>query len=126
MQQGDQQICKARHRSNPSTMFGRSISQGTNATAADSTFKRRILEEGKVPNPNPDIMLKNVDVRELAKACNGFHISNQIGKGGFGVVYRGRWNGQDIAVKRIKDERKKPGILYPYLLHICYCLCAKK
>ena len=40
---------------------------------------------------------------------NNFHISNQIGKGGFGVVYRGRWNGQDIAVKRIKDERKNPG-----------------
>ena len=100
---------KSRHRSQPSTNFGRSLSQGANTTVADSTFKKRILEEGKVPNPNPDIMLKNLDVRELAQACNNFHISNQIGKGGFGVVYRGRWNGQDIAVKRIKDERKNPG-----------------
>ena len=89
----------------------RSESQGTNVTVAESTFKKRILEEGKVSSPNPDIMLKNVDLRELAEACNDFHISNQIGKGGFGVVYRGRWNGQDIAVKRIKDERRRPGKL---------------
>ena len=99
---------KSRHKSQPST-FMRSESQGTNLTIADSTFKKRILEEGKVSSPNPDIMLKNVDVRELSEACNDFHISNQIGKGGFGVVYRGRWNGQDIAVKRIKDERRIPG-----------------
>ena len=108
----DQQLLnvnKSRHRSQPSTNLGRSLSQGTNTTVADSTFKKRLLEEGKVPNPNPDIMLKNLDVSELAKACNDFHISTQIGKGGFGVVYRGRWNGQDIAVKRIKDDRKKPG-----------------
>ena len=100
---------KSRYRSQPSNTFVRSESQGTNATLAESTFKKRILEEGKVSSPNPDIMLNNVDVRELAQACNGFHISNQIGKGGFGIVYRGRWNGQDIAVKRIKDERKRPG-----------------
>ena len=97
---------KSRHNSQPSNYL-RSESQGTNITVAESTFKKRILEEGKVMCPNPDIMLKNVALRELADACNDFHISNQIGKGGFGVVYRGRWNGQDIAVKRIKDERKK-------------------
>ena len=55
------------------------------------------------------LMLINISLRELSHACNDFHISNQIGRGGFGEVYRGRWNGQDIAVKRIKDERRRPG-----------------
>ena len=100
---------KPRHRSQPSNTFNRSESQGTNATVAESTFKQRMLQDSKVPSNNPEIMLTNVDVRKLAQACNDFHISNQIGKGGFGVVYRGRWNGQDIAVKRIKDERKRAG-----------------
>lgn len=102
---------KFRHKSQPSSTLMRSESQGTNATIAESTFKKKILTEGKVSCPNPDIMLKNVDVEELRNACKGFHISSQIGKGGFGVVYRGRWNGQDIAVKRIRDERKRPGMI---------------
>lgn len=99
---------KSRHNSQPSG-FLRSDSQGTNATVGESTLKKRMLEEGKVRCQNQDIMLKNVSLRELSDACNDFHISSQIGKGGFGVVYRGRWNGQDIAVKRIKDERRRPG-----------------
>ena len=28
-------------------------------------------------------------------------VHEQIGKGGFGVVYRGTWRGLDVAIKRI-------------------------
>ena len=35
-----------------------------------------------------------------------FHYSNQIGKGGFGEVYKGRRNHQDIAVKRIRSDKR--------------------
>ena len=60
-----------------------------------------------IPMPNPELMLRNVSFQELADACNKFSPSNLIGKGGFGEVYIGRWNGQRIAVKRIREDRRR-------------------
>ncbi|KAF6163972.1 hypothetical protein GIB67_011663 [Kingdonia uniflora] len=42
---------------------------------------------------------------KLATATNGFHLSNKLGKGGFGTVYKGKFsNGQEIAVKRLSKS----------------------
>ncbi|XP_059439287.1 G-type lectin S-receptor-like serine/threonine-protein kinase At1g11330 [Corylus avellana] len=42
------------------------------------------------------------NLQELASATNNFHLSNKLGQGGFGPVYRGKLlDGQDIAVKRL-------------------------
>ena len=41
-----------------------------------------------------NLFFANVPFEELYKACKGFHISQQIGKGGFGEVYKG--NGVDV------------------------------
>jgi interleukin-1 receptor-associated kinase 4 len=35
----------------------------------------------------------------LALACNGFSPKNLIAKGGYGEMYRGQWQNQDVAVK---------------------------
>ena len=53
-----------------------------------------------------DMNLPNVPFEELRACCNNFN--HQLGKGGFGEVYKGRRNCNDIAVKRIrKDKRVK-------------------
>ncbi|XP_022139811.1 G-type lectin S-receptor-like serine/threonine-protein kinase SD1-13 isoform X2 [Momordica charantia] len=42
------------------------------------------------------------DFEELAIATNNFDLSNQLGQGGFGPVYKGKLlNGQEIAIKRL-------------------------
>ncbi|XP_039683878.1 G-type lectin S-receptor-like serine/threonine-protein kinase At1g11330 [Medicago truncatula] len=42
------------------------------------------------------------DFEKLATATNNFHLSNKLGQGGFGIVYKGKLqDGQEIAVKRL-------------------------
>ncbi|KAK9714794.1 hypothetical protein RND81_06G120600 [Saponaria officinalis] len=42
------------------------------------------------------------EFRKLADATNGFSEINKLGRGGFGSVYKGKWeDGQEIAVKRL-------------------------
>ncbi|WJX76230.1 non-specific serine/threonine protein kinase [Trifolium repens] len=42
------------------------------------------------------------DFEKLATATNNFHLSNKLGQGGFGPVYKGKLqDGQEIAVKRL-------------------------
>ena len=51
-----------------------------------------------------NLFFANVPFEELRKCCNNFN--NQIGKGGFGEVYKGRRNCNDIAVKRIRGDKR--------------------
>lgn len=62
-----------------------------------------------VPNGDSEFMLKNIKFQDLEQACHGFRREPGIliGRGGFGEVFRGRWNGQDVAVKRILEEKRK-------------------
>ena len=48
--------------------------------------------------------LSNVPFEELKICCNNF--DTQIGKGGFAEVYKGQRNCNDIAVKRIRGDRR--------------------
>ncbi|XP_031250841.1 cold-responsive protein kinase 1-like isoform X2 [Pistacia vera] len=46
--------------------------------------------------------------KELRKATEDFHLSNKIGRGGFGTVYKGVLkNGKQIAVKTLSAESKQ-------------------
>lgn len=48
--------------------------------------------------------LRRYTFKELRVATDHFNTKNILGKGGFGVVYKGRLNnGTVVAVKRIKD-----------------------
>ncbi|RDX92699.1 G-type lectin S-receptor-like serine/threonine-protein kinase, partial [Mucuna pruriens] len=47
-----------------------------------------------------ELLLLNLE--RLATATNNFHLSNKLGQGGFGPVYKGKLqDGQEIAVKRL-------------------------
>ncbi|QCE05180.1 Protein kinase [Vigna unguiculata] len=45
-------------------------------------------------------------LKELLSATRNFHSSNKLGKGGFGMVYKGTLNGKDVAVKRISKNSR--------------------
>ncbi|KAM3396146.1 G-type lectin S-receptor-like serine/threonine-protein kinase [Capsicum galapagoense] len=52
-------------------------------------------------NCSEEFEIPLVDLSTIAKATNNFSIDNQIGEGGFGPVYKGLLEGQEIAVKRL-------------------------
>ena len=53
---------------------------------------------------NQTFLLRNVLFSEIEEACNGWR--EILGAGGFGEVYKGLWNGQNIAVKRLRNDKK--------------------
>ncbi|MCL7036169.1 hypothetical protein MKW94_022844, partial [Papaver nudicaule] len=80
-----------------------------------SCFRSSILERRRSPaNDLRDITgplpgnIKVFTYRELRSATNNFHISNKIGKGGFGTVYKGVLrNGNQVAVKALSAESRQ-------------------
>ncbi|KFK25062.1 hypothetical protein AALP_AA8G061600 [Arabis alpina] len=43
-------------------------------------------------------------LRELKRATGNFSPDNKLGQGGFGMVFKGKWEGRDIAVKRVSEK----------------------
>ncbi|KAK4587732.1 hypothetical protein RGQ29_018938 [Quercus rubra] len=69
-----------------------------------------LFNRGEAHKTLPSDNLNQVKVQELplfnfeklASATNNFHLSNKLGQGGFGSVYKGKLSdGQEIAVKRL-------------------------
>ncbi|KAL1196900.1 putative L-type lectin-domain containing receptor kinase S.5 [Cardamine amara subsp. amara] len=46
-------------------------------------------------------------LRELKRATGNFSPENKLGQGGFGMVFRGKWEGIDIAVKRVSEKSRQ-------------------
>ncbi|KAK8349430.1 hypothetical protein V6Z12_A06G140500, partial [Gossypium hirsutum] len=52
--------------------------------------------------------LQVLDFENLAAATNNFDPANKLGKGGFGVVYKGKFqDGQEVAVKRLSRASRQ-------------------
>jgi len=86
---------------------------GTTAAATSmSRLKQRMPSGVPLPSASQDgdnILLNNIDFDELKACCGGFDREKEgvlIGRGGFGEVFRGRLHGQDVAVKRISEEKR--------------------
>ncbi|KAK6934362.1 Bulb-type lectin domain [Dillenia turbinata] len=79
--------------------------------------KREVISLGKMgsgmgrdgsESHKDDLELPLLDFDDIAEATGYFSISNKLGEGGFGPVYKGSFSdGQEIAVKRLsKDSRQ--------------------
>ncbi|KAL0399325.1 UNVERIFIED_CONTAM: G-type lectin S-receptor-like serine/threonine-protein kinase [Sesamum radiatum] len=81
--------------------------------------------EGHEEGREKDLELPTFDFLKVAQATNGFSVSNKVGEGGFGPVYRGKLeDGKEIAVKRLSrtslqglDEFKNEVICIAKLQH---------
>uniref|UniRef100_A0A803LFR7 non-specific serine/threonine protein kinase n=1 Tax=Chenopodium quinoa TaxID=63459 RepID=A0A803LFR7_CHEQI len=49
---------------------------------------------------------KQLKLKDLKAATGNFNRKNELGGGGFGIVYKGNLEGQFVAVKRVKDTPK--------------------
>ncbi|XP_022927522.1 G-type lectin S-receptor-like serine/threonine-protein kinase At4g27290 [Cucurbita moschata] len=59
---------------------------------------------GKIHSQEKEVEMPIYDFRTIEIATNSFSLSNKIGEGGFGPVYKGKLScGQEIAVKRLAE-----------------------
>ena len=71
-----------------------------NARPRNRRSSERILHR----DPNKTFLLRNVPFSEIEEACHRW--SDILGVGGFGEVYKGTWNGQNVAVKRLRNDKR--------------------
>ena len=70
----------------------------------DTSRNRRLSDKMLYRDPNKTFLLRNVPFSEIEEACHKW--SDILGVGGFGEVYKGTWNGQNVAVKRLRNDKR--------------------
>lgn len=83
-----------------SQIFNQKKPKPSNNDAPDDKLKETMKELLNIPK---------IPIEELAEATDNWSPENELGKGGFGVVYKGEWLSTKVAVKKLQYRSKSSG-----------------
>ncbi|VVC27834.1 Protein kinase, ATP binding site,Protein kinase domain,Serine/threonine-protein kinase, active site,Death [Cinara cedri] len=80
-----------------------------NKFKCDDSNKSSTINEKTYPDPSiissVEACLPLITYNELEKATNYWNKENILGKGGFGIVFKGMWKNTLVAIKRLEDQK---------------------
>uniref|UniRef100_A0A0K0FAZ9 non-specific serine/threonine protein kinase n=1 Tax=Strongyloides venezuelensis TaxID=75913 RepID=A0A0K0FAZ9_STRVS len=86
---------------------------GSTIPITTSTVDKNITDKDSYNLKNVSVSIKSsmentltVNYQELLQATKNFSDNQILGKGGYGIVYRGRWKHIDVAIKRIMPRNQ--------------------
>ncbi|KAK9936204.1 hypothetical protein M0R45_013057 [Rubus argutus] len=101
-------ICFVRRRRNSGSKLRRRESKGPLERSQDFLLNSVVVSSKKEhysgERSNDDLELPLFDFSSVAAATDNFSDENKLGQGGFGCVYKGLIEGQEIAVKRLSKN----------------------
>ncbi|KAM5588502.1 receptor-like serine/threonine-protein kinase SD1-8 [Rosa sericea] len=101
-------ICFVRRRRNSGRTLNRRESKGPLERSQDFLLNSVVVSSKKDhysgDRSNDDLELPLFDFSSVAAATENFSDENKLGQGGFGCVYKGLVEGQEIAVKRLSKN----------------------
>ncbi|KAK9664614.1 hypothetical protein RND81_14G056200 [Saponaria officinalis] len=74
-------------------VYWRKKRKSSNLTDDENTVQ--VIESGLGP--------KRIKLKDLKTATGNFNAKNELGRGGFGIVYKGMLDGIEVAVKRVRN-----------------------
>lgn len=78
-------------------------------------FNRNCLQENRPQSSdfsddlNYLLNIPKIDILELKTATNDWDCTNELGRGGFGVVYKGEWLNTKVAIKKLNLQTANLG-----------------
>ncbi|PRQ28644.1 putative protein kinase RLK-Pelle-DLSV family [Rosa chinensis] len=101
-------ICFVRRRRNSGSTLNRRESKGPLERSQDFLLNSVVVSSKKDhysgDRSNDDLELPLFDFSSVVAATDNFSDENKLGQGGFGCVYKGLVEGQEIAVKRLSKN----------------------
>lgn len=90
-------------------------SKKLNVGAPSQIFRETLKGKGECPkddfkeNLKEFLNIPEIPIDELVKATNNWAKENELGRGGFGVVYCGEWISTQVAIKKLEYRENKSG-----------------